>query len=302
MTAPAPADAAAMLDPKGGRIVGFARGAAGPGRGGAGRGETGRGGAARVDLMLDGVRVRTCLAAASAETLGEAGFARLGPPPAATCAFEMRLPADAAGERLVVACGGREILSADVGAPGLLARYREGAVMTDSVTIENVRLEEGVLKARLIDHAGEAQPVVTIRTRGEAIGEARLTPEGAGRWAVAAPLDAVILSDGVVIVELALADGSVAGRLPIASGAALASDLAAEVASLRAELDQLKRAFRAEIAGGVIRRDERPMIVAEALTQVDHLLEMRDRADRRQDALKGDEIWDEDDPLWDVDQ
>ena len=91
-------------------------------------------------------------------------------------------------------------------------------------------------------------------------------------------------------------------RLPIASGAALASDLAAEVASLRAELDQLKRAFRAEIAGGVIRRDERPMIVAEALTQVDHLLEMRDRADRRQDALKGDEIWDEDDPIWDVDQ
>ena len=73
-------------------------------------------------------------------------------------------------------------------------------------------------------------------------------------------------------------------------------------ASLRAELDQLKRAFRQTMAGGVIGRDERPMIVAEALAQVDHLLEMRDRLDMRQSAMAADDLWVDDDANWDIEQ
>ncbi len=284
----ATAPAAAMLDPDGGRIVGYA---AASGRR-----------PARVDLLVDGLRVRSCIAAAPATVLGAAGFARLGPPPDAGCAFELRLPPGDAGARIAVESDGRSILSVDNAPAAALRPYREGAVMTDGVTVENIWLDSGVVRARLIDHAGRSAPGVTLRLRGETIGEAALTPEGEGRYQLSAPLDPAVLSDGVAVLELALGDGSVAGRLPIAAGAALAGDLAAEVASLRAELDQLKRTFRAEIAGGVIRRDERPMIVAEALTQVDHLLEMRDRADRRHQALRGDDIWEEEDPVWDVDQ
>ena len=90
--------------------------------------------------------------------------------------------------------------------------------------------------------------------------------------------------------------------IALAAGAALAGDIAAEVESLRAEMDQLKRAFRQALAGGVISRDERPMIVAEALVQVDHLLEMRDRLDMRQSAMAPDELWSDDDASWDIEQ
>lgn len=64
------------------------------------------------------------------------------------------------------------------------------------------------------------------------------------------------------------------------------------MASLRAELDQLKKAFRGTLAGGVIAKDERPMILAELLTHVDNLLEARDRV-RKMDVIEPDE--DEDD-------
>ena len=111
-----------------------------------------------------------------------------------------------------------------------------------------------------------------------------------------------LLADGVMVVEFRLADGSALARYPLAAGAALAGDIAAEVESLRAEMDQLKRAFRQAMAGGVISRDERPMIVAEALVQVDHLLEMRDRLDMRQSAMAPDELWSDDDASWDIEQ
>lgn len=278
----------AMLDAAGGRIVGFAHD---------------RRGAVAVELRLDGRLARTCIAAGPVAALGRGLFRRLGPPPTAICGFEMRLPRDAAGEVLDVVAGGETLLSVRWRSEREAHRYREGSEMADSVTIEKLRLQSGAFRARLTDHAhGAAAPEVALHVRGEEAGRATLSPQGDGVYMLSAPLPDGLLSDGVMVAEFRLADGSVLARYPLAAGAALAGDVAAEVASLRAELDQLKRAFRQTMAAGVIPRDERPAIIAEALVQVDHLLEMRDRVDQRQQAMAAEDLWADDDANWDIEQ
>ncbi|MEO0360087.1 MAG: hypothetical protein AAF322_03215 [Pseudomonadota bacterium] len=158
--------------------------------------------------------------------------------------------------------------------------------MTDCF-LDDLTLSGGVFRARLRGEEAPSPPRITLLIRGEAVGEAAVveTPDG---WRLEAEAPAEAIGDGVAAIVFAAEDGSILARYPIAAGAALAEDLAAELASLRAELDQLKRAFRAELGAGALRRDERPLIVAEALDEVEALLAARDRAARsRRDAADG---------------
>ncbi|MEM7546309.1 MAG: hypothetical protein AAF367_12290 [Pseudomonadota bacterium] len=284
---------AAMLDPASGRIIGYALG-------------DGRS-PADVQVRLDGKVVARQLAVLPIGDLGVPAFQTLGPPPTAICGFALRLPSDAAGSRLSVAVrrqrdGGFEtVLEEEVGGALSLARYREGAIMSDMVTISQIRLRSGRLLARVDSPGAPEAPKIALHLRGEVLGEARLRPADEHQWDMDVALPGDMLGDGVLVLELVLGDGSVAASYVIAAGAALAGDMASEVASLRAELDRLKRSFRDAMSAGVLTRDERPMIVADALTQMDHLLEMRDRRDLAVSREAPVTDWDDDAAPWEVD-
>lgn len=288
---------AAKLDAARGEIIGFAMAdAARP---------------ARVKVFLNGVMAVESVAVASILSLGEVGAGAFAAPTSPICAFALRLPMTCAE---MLATGGVLTVtvsesSADAGAVLLetpyegfkaLACFVEGYEMADSLTLEISRLRAGEFTGRLHVHHDGAAPDIRLCIRGRDIGGATLTATGAGRYDVTAMLPSAALDDGVSMVEFALPNGEVLTRYPLSAGAALAGDLAAEVASLRAEMDQLKSAFRGAMAGGVITRDERPMIIAEALTQVDNILEMRDRSDRFERVEFDDPADDGDDFEWNI--
>lgn len=276
--------AAAALDPDAGRIAGFVAAANGkPGR---------------ARFILGGEVAHEVIAVSPISALSEDVLAKTGLPPSAFCAFSARLPADlltradngaelrveAAG--VVGSGGGEAILTNQFPSRAALARYVEGCVMSDSAQIKITRFQAGVFTGRLTIEGGGATPDVALYLKGEPIGQATLEG-GGGDFALTAALPISALGDGVAVVEFRIGDETLA-RYPISAGEALATDLTAEVASLRAELDQLKKAFRETLAGGVIAKDERPMILAELLTHVDNLLEVRDRV-RQVDAIEGED-------------
>lgn len=280
MTAPE-AQAAAALDPDAGRIAGFV--AASDGKPG------------RARFILGGEVAHEVIAVSPISALSADVLAETGLPPSAFCAFSARLPADLLsradnGAELRVeasgAVGGAAILTSHFPTRAALARYVEGCVMSDSAQIRITRFQAGVFTGRLTIAGGGATPEVTLYLRGEAIAAATLEGRD-GDYALTAALPVSAIGDGVSVVEFRIGDETLA-RYPISAGEALATDLTAEVASLRAELDQLKKAFRETLAGGVIAKDERPMILAELLTHVDNLLEVRDRV-RRVDAIEGED-------------
>jgi hypothetical protein len=286
--------ASAALDPDSGRIVGFVMGQGGrPGK---------------IELRLDGQVVSRQIALAPVGLLGPTGVGVAGAPPVMGCCFAARLPADAAGHHLAVVQtspqrdGNVTLLTHEFENDAALGRYREGSLMSDGITAQSLRFQAGIFRATISSAAGGKAPVIELHIRGNVIGVAELAATGdPKKWEMAAAVPPSVLSDGVQILEFSLADGSVLARYPIASGAALAGDLASEVASLRAELDQLKRSFRSAMAPGVLTRDERPMIVAEALMQVDNLLELRDRREQQVAADSAIPDWDDDGGLWEPD-
>lgn len=273
--------AAAALDPDAGRIAGFVAAVDGkPGR---------------ARFILGGEIAHEVIAVSPISALSADVLAKTGLPPSAFCAFSARLPADLLtradeGAELRVEAPGfvgeAAILTNQFPSRAALARYVEGCVMSDSAQIKITRFQAGVFTGRLTIEGGGAMPDVALYLKGEPIAEAKL--EGAaGDYALTAALPISAFGDGVSVVEFRIGSETLA-RYPISAGEALATDLTAEVASLRAELDQLKKAFRETLAGGVIAKDERPMILAELLTHVDNLLEVRDRV-RRVDAIDGEE-------------
>lgn len=232
-------------------------------------------------------------------------------PPSPICAFAMKLPASCApdlvdGGILTVTASesgvedGPPLLERRFDGPKALACFVEGFEMADSLTLEITRLRGGVFVGSLEVHHDAAAPDVRLSVRGRVIGVATLRANGARRYELTATLPPEALDDGVSTVAFTLPNGDVLARYPVSAGAALAGDISAEVASLRAELDQLKTAFRGAMAGGVITRDERPMIIAETLTQVDNILEMRDRSDRFERVEFDDPTDDADDLEWDM--
>lgn len=277
MTPPSGQIAAAALDPDAGRIAGFVAAA------------NGRPGRAR--FLLGGEVVHEVIAVSPISALSQNTLAELGPPPSAFCAFSARLPADLLaradeGAELTVEAAGAALLSTQIPNRATLARYVEGCVMSDSAELRITRFRAGVFTCRLTLAGGGAPPDVTLHLKGETLTNAKAEPAGEGAYTLTAALPAHAIGDGVSVIEFRVGDETLA-RYPVSAGEALASDLTAEVASLRAELDQLKKAFRETLAGGVIAKDERPMILAEMLTHVDNLLEARDRV-RKVDAIDGD--------------
>lgn len=282
-------NAAAALDPDAGRIAGFV--AASEGRPG------------RARFILDGDVAYEVVAASPISALSAEVLADIGPPSTAFCVFSARLPADLlaradAGVNLRVEAtgseGGTTLLTSHFPTRAALARYVEGCVMSDSAEIKITRFRAGVFTGRLTIQGGGAPPEVTLNLKGVRLAVVTLGNISGDEYPLTAALPASALGDGVAVIEFRIGEETLA-RYPISAGEALASDLTAEVASLRAELDQLKKAFRETLAGGVIARDERPMILAELLTHVDNLLEARDRV-RRVDAI--DSVADDDD--WNI--
>lgn len=288
---------AAMLDAECGLIVGYALA------------EGSR--PARIHIAVNGDVVAEGVAAAPVSILAGSALSAIGPPPSPICSFAMKLPSTCAPE---LSKGGiLTVTASETGAPtgaallerpfeGLkaLACFVEGFEMADSLTLDVTRLRGGVFTGTLIVHHDAAAPEIVLSVRDREIAQATLRQTGSGRFELSAPLPAEALDDGVSTVAFALRSGEVLARYPVSAGAALAGDLAAEVASLRAELDQLKTAFRGAMAGGVITRDERPMIIAETLTQVDNILEMRDRSDRFERVEFDDPTDDAEDLDWDI--
>lgn len=273
--------AAAALDPDTGCIAGFVAAANGkPGR---------------ARFILGGEIAHEVIAVSPISALSADVLAKIGLPPSAFCAFSARLPADLRsraddGAELRVeasgAAGGTAILINQFPSRAALARYVEGCVMSDSAQIRIARFQAGIFTGRLTVEGGGAAPVVALYLKGQSIATATLEG-GGGDYALTATLPVNALGDGVSVVEFRIGDETLA-TYPISAGEALATDLAAEVASLRAELDQLKKAFRETLSGGVIAKDERPMILAELLTHVDNLLEVRDRV-RQIDTIDGED-------------
>lgn len=90
---------------------------------------------------------------------------------------------------------------------------------------------------------------------GRRVAEARVTPEGEGRWCVAAAIPAERLSDGIqsflLLEDPAGAEGSQPApgavqlaHLTLIAGEMADTDLRAELDLLRAELDLVKRELR----------------------------------------------------------
>ena len=266
---------------------------------------------ARIHIGVNDQLVAESVAAAPLTALSEAAVRKVGLPPSPICCFSMKLPSTCApglvaGGTLIVTAtesgetAGTPLLEQKFDGLKALACFVEGFEMADSLTLNVTRLRGGVFSGTLQVHHSADAPEVVLSVKGTEIGEATLRPVGGGRFELTAPLPAEALDDGVSTVAFSLRSGEVLARYPLSAGAALEGDLAAEVASLRAELDQLKTAFRGAMAGGVITRDERPMIIAETLTQVDNILEMRDRSDRFERIEFDDPADDAEDLDWDI--
>lgn len=170
--------------------------------------------------------------------------------------------------------------------------------MSGGLTIEALRFEAGRFRARLKGGQGDPEPSIHVRLRGRRIAEAMLTLREQGVWDLEVGAPAEAFSDGCVVLDFVTEGGERLAAYPVAAGAALEGDLVAEIASLRAELDLLKRAFREALAGGVIARAERPLIVAEALTKMEALLDIRERTERDALAFAPEPDADEEEPPW----
>ncbi len=111
------------------------------------------------------------------------------------------------------------------------------------------RVQAGVWRG-LLQAKGTIRPV-RVAHQGQDLPDVSIAPvpeQGPDLWQVHVPIPAALLSDGVQSF-LVLGDGdTVLARFTLIVGVPAEQDLIAEVALLRAELDLLKRAFRAHCA------------------------------------------------------
>lgn len=114
-------------------------------------------------------------------------------------------------------------------------------------TFDDTGLQAGLWTGIL--HAPAAPARLTLTHQGRDLAEASVTPAGPGRFAVAAPVPASVLGDGVTTLSL-MAGADVLAHLHIAAGQPVEADLRADIALIRAELDLLKRELRRLATGG----------------------------------------------------
>lgn len=104
------------------------------------------------------------------------------------------------------------------------------------------RLREGRWEGIVLS---EAEPQIELRHLNKSVGQATFEPMGKGRWRLALPLPAELISEGILtFLVVDCVSKTTLGQFAIVAGQPLEEDLRAEIDLLRAELDLLKRAFR----------------------------------------------------------
>ncbi|SEN33050.1 hypothetical protein SAMN04488003_11373 [Loktanella fryxellensis] len=120
--------------------------------------------------------------------------------------------------------------------------------MTDLI-LTKTRMTDGVWNGVLTGHVGDTALRLVLTHHGDVCPGPTVTVLADGTWAVAAPVPAARLADGVqtFIISDAASD-TVLASFAFLTGDALAEDIRAEMDLLRDELDMLKRAFRRHCA------------------------------------------------------
>ncbi|TCO73515.1 hypothetical protein [Rhodovulum euryhalinum] len=116
-----------------------------------------------------------------------------------------------------------------------------------TIRLTGTRLRAGVWEGVLDVEPHTGAPAIEVVHLDRPIAGLRLTPDPyrAGRFAVAVPIPADLLSDGVQTFLIRdRASGATLDSFAILAGAPLDHDIRAEIELLRAELDMLKKAFR----------------------------------------------------------
>lgn len=127
--------------------------------------------------------------------------------------------------------------------------------VSSTLTLSGSRLQDGVWHGELSGAPlpGGRAPDLVVTWRDEDLGspEVAAVPEKEGRWTVRFAVPAACVTDGVQSFTLReRVSGRRLAAFALIAGEPAADDLVAEVALLRAELDMLKRAFRAHCADG----------------------------------------------------
>ncbi|MER5170724.1 hypothetical protein [Thioclava sp. GXIMD2076] len=110
------------------------------------------------------------------------------------------------------------------------------------MTVEFSRLRAGEW---IVELSAPGQPVLEVSCHGTVLEDGIWEDLGEGRWRLRQPLPVQMLEEGAQTLLLAEHSGEVVARLPLLAGAPVAQELVAQVDRLQAELDLLKRAFRA---------------------------------------------------------
>jgi hypothetical protein len=110
-----------------------------------------------------------------------------------------------------------------------------------SLTLEGARIAAGCWRAELVAPDRDEAPAIEVwHQEARLDGVSLAAPSAPGRWPVAVPIPASLLSDGVQTF--------VVREVTIVTGVPLEDDIRAEIDLLRAELDMLKKAFRRHCA------------------------------------------------------
>lgn len=119
-----------------------------------------------------------------------------------------------------------------------------------SLTLEGARIAAGCWRAELVAPDRDEAPAIEVwHQEARLDGVSLAAPSAPGRWPVAVPIPASLLSDGVqTFVVREVTTGATLGHFTIVTGVPLEDDIRAEIDLLRAELDMLKKAFRRHCA------------------------------------------------------
>lgn len=129
-------------------------------------------------------------------------------------------------------------------------RPEKGSNVSD-LTLTRRRIRAGLYEGILTTRARlKGEPVVELHLPDSSLGEVTLAPAKEARksWDVQAQIPSLSINEGIQTYILKdAASGATLDSFAVVTGEPLDDDLRTEFALLRAELDMLKRAFRAHV-------------------------------------------------------